>query len=231
MRAPSDTARDLLVRALVWEGNATMSSSRSYLRELATNNADAWARTTPDSKFAGEMRIETRNTIYDFKDGACTGVARGDRAFRSDPTTLVGMRFLGWLWAAEPGAGLREAWEPGAYAVLWRARRANEPTSCVALTSAAIAFSAVRRRSTPPPLRPRPKSMTRMNSLPPAPPTPTPQTLPRSIHTPVAPTPARVSVAPAPPLPRRTVPPPLPKRAMPPPLPPRASVSGSHASA
>ncbi len=207
-----------------------MSSNRSYLRELATNNADAWARTTPPTKFAGEMRIETRNTIYDFRDGACSGVTRGDRAFRSDPTTLVGMRFLGWLSAAEPGAGLREEWEPGSYAVLWRSRRTNEPTSCVALTSAATAFTAVRRRSTPPPLRPRPMSMTRMNAFPAAPPTPTPQTLPRSIHTPVAPTAPRVSAPPPPPL-RRTVPPPLPTRAAPPPLPNRASVTGSHASA
>jgi hypothetical protein len=217
----------------MWEGNATMSSSRSVLRELATNNADAWARTTFDSKFAGEMRIETRNTIYDFKNGACSGVTRGDRAFRTDPTTLIGMRFLGWLRPSEPNAGLRDEWEPGAYAVLWRPRRANEPTSCVALTSAAIAFSAVRRRSTPPPLHPRPKSMTRMNTIPPAPSTPTPSTLPRSTRPPVAPTPSRVSVAP-PPLPpaaRRTVPPPLPKRAAPPPLPKRANATGSHASA
>jgi hypothetical protein len=217
----------------VWEGNTTMSSSRTYLRELATNNADAWARTTFDSKFAGEMRIETRNTIYEFKDGACSGVTRGDRAFRTDPTTLIGMRFLGWLWAAEPNAGLREAWEPGAYAVLWRPRRANEPTSCVALTSAAISFSAIRRRSAPPPLRERPKSMTRMNTIPPAPATPTPATMPRSMHAPVAPTPSRVSVAP-PPLPpaaRRSVPPPLPRRTTPPPLPKRSNATGSYASA
>jgi hypothetical protein len=202
-----------------------MSSNRSYLRDLATNNADAWARTTPNSKFAGAMRIETQNTIYDFKDGACTGVTRGDRAFRSDPTTLVGMRFLGWLSAAEPVAGLREAWHPGAYAVLWRPRHAYEPTSCVALTSAVTAFTAV-RRSTPPTLNPGPKSMTRMNTVPPAPPTPTPATLPRVIHAPVAPTPARVSVAPPAP-PRRTVPPPLPRRALPPPLPKRASITAS----
>jgi hypothetical protein len=220
---------------------STMSASRTFRRELATTNADAWARATPASKFAGEMRVETRNTIYMFKDGACTGVTRGDRAFRADPTTLVGMRFLGWLADSDARAGLRDAWQPGAYAVLWRPRRANEAASSVALTSAVAAFTAV-RRSSPPPVRPRPKSMTRMNTFPPPLPTSASQPLPRSSHAPIAPTPARASASPPPlparrtvppPLPaRRTVPPPLPaRRTTPPPLPNRATATGSHASA
>jgi len=174
-----------------------MNDRRSYLKDLATQQADAWAASVSPSTFGGEMRIETKNTVYTFKDGACVSIARRDRAFKSDPTTIVGMRMVGWLYGDDPYAGLQHAWKPGAYAVLWRARAANETSASVALTSATTTMLAIRRQHTSPvPMRPPPLPQ---RSAPP-------------------PLPARASAMPRsapPPLPRSAPPP----RSSPPPLP------------
>jgi hypothetical protein len=139
-----------------------MDDKRTYLKDLATQQADAWAASASPSTFAGEMRVETRNTVYTFKDGACVSVTRKGNAFKSDPTAIVGMRMIGWLFHDDPYAGLQHAWRPGAYAVLWRSRGPGEASSAVALTSTTTTMLAV-RRTTPPPL---PRSSSRPPPLP-----------------------------------------------------------------
>lgn len=145
-----------------------MDERRSYLKDLATQQADAWAASTPPSAFGGEMRVETRNTVYTFKDALCVSVTRRDRAFRSDPTTIVGMRMLGWLVPDDLHAGLQASWRPGAYAVLWRARGPADATSSVALTSPTTTMLAIRRTNTMPPGRSVPPPLpARASSKPP----------------------------------------------------------------
>ena len=217
----------------------TMDARRTYLKDLATQLADAWAASATPAALSGDARVDTRNTNYVFKDGVCASITRRDRAWRSDPTEMIGMRLVGFLLHDDPYAGLQQKWRPGAYAVLWRARRAGDTHSSVALTSATTAMTverrafvppplparAVRRISTPPPLPARalqrpvspvsmviPKlpSMTRIN-VPTPPMTPTPTTQPHAV------TPLRA-------LGSRPIPPPLPARA-------RTGSSSSHQSA
>ena len=187
-----------------------MDQRRSYLKDLATKLADSWASSATPIAFSGQARVDTRNTSYRFEDGVCCSVTRNERTWRADSsadlTQMIGMRLVGWLLHDDPYAGLQQQWRPGAYAVLWRARRASDAHSSVALTSATTAMTATRRVSTPPPLParalqrpaspvsmviPKMPSLTRMH-VPPPPLTPTPTTQIRQMH--------RIS---PPPLPRR----------------------------
>ena len=200
----------------------TMDARRTYLKDLATQLADAWAASATPAALSGDARVDTRNTTYLFKEGVCTSVTRRDRAWRSDPTEMIGMRLVGFLLHDDPYAGLQQRWRAGAYAVLWRGRRTGDAHSSVALTSATTSMTAERRASSPPPLPSRalqrpvspvsmviPKipSMTRIN-VPTPPMTPTPTTQPHAV------TPLRA-------LRGRSIPPPLPARA-------RTGSSSSH---
>ncbi|HEY3817924.1 MAG TPA: hypothetical protein VGL81_12170 [Polyangiaceae bacterium] len=176
-----------------------MDERRAYLKQLASQSARRWSASPLPPSLAGETRIETRNTVYQLREGVCYEVSRheGAGAGRMHPSAFVGMRLVGWLMRDDPHAGIALEWKAGAYAVLWRPRQAHEEHSAVALTSTSHAFRAVARRlSTPPPLPraasrstllpqpvtppswipPVPASTTRLHlgQIPPAPETPTP---------------------------------------------------------
>jgi hypothetical protein len=201
-----------------------MDQRRTYLRDLATKLADAWAASATPTAFAGDVRADTRNTSYVFSDGVCSSVTRRDRdrAWRvdnADRGQLVGMRLVGWLLHDDPYAGLQQQWCPGAYAVMWRARGVGDTHSQVALTSATTAMTLTPRArarmataarvSTPPPLPSRALGVQR-----PAPPV--------SMVMPKVPSLTRMHVPPPPLTPtpttqirqtHRMIPPPLPQRA------------------
>jgi hypothetical protein len=180
-----------------------MNGRRAYLKELAARSARRWSTEPLPASLAGETRIETRNTVYQLRDGICYAVTRhaGAEGRGMHPSSFVGMRVVGWLTQNHPQAGLHLEWTPGSYAVLWRPRLPHEEHSAVALTSSSHAFRAVapsppelRRPSTPPPLpaaarstllprpatpaawlQPAPLSTTRVHAgqIPEPPPTPT----------------------------------------------------------
>jgi hypothetical protein len=127
-----------------------MTEKRAYLRNLATSSADAWGASPCPPSLQGETRVETRNTVYQFRDGVCFAVMRQDREWKTNPTALIGMRLVGWL-PRDLRGGLRPSWEPGAYAVLWRQRGAKDAASSVALTSSTRAFGSAAEAAAPPP--------------------------------------------------------------------------------
>jgi hypothetical protein len=202
-----------------------MDERRAYLKELASRSARRWGATPLPPTFAGETRIETRNTVYELHDGVCTRVTRREDAgaTRNHPSAFVGMRVVGWLMHEAPRAGISLEWRPGAYAVLWRPREDGEEHSAVALTSSTMAFRQIARTTLPPAARtlrlpalarpptpvsiipPPPPSMTRlhMSDVPPAPETPTPvrrtssvpPPLPARAYAGLRPSPARVAPA------------------------------------
>jgi hypothetical protein len=135
-----------------------MDERRYYLKDLASRQARLWGTAPLPPCYAGETRIETRNTVYEMLDGICQSAVRRDRApvSRSDPYAFVGMRVVGWLTREDPQGGLTLDWRPGAYAVLWRPRAEGEEHSAVALTSSTIGFKKAQRTAPPPILRPTP---------------------------------------------------------------------------
>jgi hypothetical protein len=197
-----------------------MDSRRAYLKDLAARSARAWGSTPLPPVFAGETRIETRNTIYQLRDGVCYAVNRNEEAGqgRAHPSAFVGMRIVGWLMREDPRAGISLDWRPGAYAVLWRSRAGSTEHSAVALTSSSSAFRVVARtvpaplpepsrQSAPPPatLRVPPPLVARAPAppsfAPPAPPSTTrmhPSVVPQPPDTP---TPLRRTASVPPPLP------------------------------
>lgn len=144
-----------------------MDTRRAYLKDLAARSARAWGNAPLPPAFAGETRIETRNTTYQLRDGICYAVHRNEDAGhgRAHPSAFVGMRIVGWLMREDPRSGISLEWRPGAYAVLWRPRADSAEHSAVALTSSSSAFRVV-ARTVPPPL-PQPPSR---SSAPPPPP-------------------------------------------------------------
>jgi hypothetical protein len=209
----------------VWE-EPIMDERRSFLKDLAARCSNDWSERKTADPFRGDARVETRNTIYQFKDGVCVSITRRDRPWTADPTVFIGMRIVGWLAFEDPRAGLIASWRPGAYAVLWRPRAEGEQHSSVALTSATNVYELKPgappvRRSVPPPLPPA----ARASSVPPPPPAKMPTKM-MSLQTP--PTMTRVNI----PQPPETPTPPMsrPPRSAPtsagrPPLPPRARPS------
>jgi hypothetical protein len=148
-----------------------MDSRRAYLKDLAARSARAWGAAPLPPSFAGETRIETRNTTYQLRDGICYAVHRNEDVGqgRAHPSAFVGMRIVGWLMREDPRSGISVEWRPGAYAVLWRQRSGSTEHSAVALTSSSSAFRVI-ARTVPPPL-PQPS---RQSAPPPPPDTPTP---------------------------------------------------------
>jgi hypothetical protein len=136
-----------------------MDERRAFLKSLAQRSADAWGAAAPEGALRGETRIETRNTIYQLRDGVCIGITRREsHGWRADPTVFIGMRVVGWLAYENPRAGITAAWRPGSYAVLWRQRRAKDVHSSVALTSASLSFEkadGAPKKAAPPPVPPR----------------------------------------------------------------------------
>src|SRR5260221_3684754 len=119
-----------------------LQNKRRYLHKLAAACAAAWREAPCQPEMRGGTRVETKNTVYRFRDGICISVTRQDGAWRSDPTALIGMKLVGWL-ARTPNAELANEWEPGAYAVLWRPREGADVPSSIGLTSAAHLFRLV----------------------------------------------------------------------------------------
>jgi hypothetical protein len=123
-----------------------MDERRAYLKQLAARSARRWSSAPLPPCFAGETGIETRNTAYLLRDGVCYAVTRhAGAAGAMSPSVFVGMRAVGWLMRDDPDSGIKQEWKPGAYAVLWRPRLANEEHSAVALTSTSLAFGALSR--------------------------------------------------------------------------------------
>jgi len=168
----------------------------------------------------GETRVETRNTVYRFRNGVCYSVKREEQAGRKDPQAFMGMRLVGWLWRDDPRSVLSLEWQPGAYAVLWKPGSAQGDRSAVALTSPSIAFRQVQPAApSPPPLRrvstPPPLPLAIQRAVLARPPTPPALPVPplastTRLHSSPVPTPPETPT----PLARRSsVPPPLPPRA------------------
>jgi hypothetical protein len=92
------------------------------------------------SAWLGELTVSTRNTVYKFANGICTGVHRaGQPNARSD---FLGMRLAGWLIDEDSAPHVSPTWRPGASAVLLRPGPIRD---AVALTSATTQI----RRSKP----------------------------------------------------------------------------------
>jgi hypothetical protein len=112
-----------------------MQARKALLKQLAT--APEWS-VTSRAAFGGETWLESRNTLYRFRDGVCLEVGCRDPGKAARARTLVGMRLVGWL--AGPNALLTTAWAPGACGVLWRPPDEKGEES-LAMTSRSIGFT------------------------------------------------------------------------------------------
>jgi hypothetical protein len=112
-----------------------MQARKALLQRLAmVSDWDSASRTA----FKGESWLESRNTLYRFRDGVCFEVGCREPRKAARAQELVGMRLVGWL-DRERSAFMHE-WQEGACAVMWRpaAPRAQE---AVALTSPTTVFA------------------------------------------------------------------------------------------
>ena len=133
-----------------------MDSRRTRLKELVARCGPLWEQTPLPESLAGESRIETRNTLYELRDGVCHSVHRDSVGGSFDPALFLGMRVVGWLPSGERGTTLSLQWQPGAHAVLWRPKTGPGDRSAIALTSPSVAFRQTAPcPSAPPPARPR----------------------------------------------------------------------------
>jgi hypothetical protein len=113
-----------------------------YMKRLAAGASCTWGTTPQPECFAGEKRIETRNTLYLLRDGVCQSTLQREcsNTTGTHKTDLVGMRLMGWVASDVHSAPLQLEWMLGMHAVLWRPRREGERHSVIALTSATLAF-------------------------------------------------------------------------------------------
>jgi hypothetical protein len=113
-----------------------------FMKRLASGASATWALTPMPDCFAGERRIETRNTVYLMRDGICQSTLRREflNSTGTHKTNLVGMRLMGWVASEVYSAPLQLEWALGMHAVLWRPRRPGERHSLIALTSPTLAF-------------------------------------------------------------------------------------------
>jgi hypothetical protein len=113
-----------------------------FMKRLASGASCTWGSTPLPECFAGERRIETRNTVYLLRDGVCQATQRREPSNNTGThkTDLVGMRLMGWVASEVQSAPLQLKWMLGVHAVLWRPRRPGERHSLIALTSATLAF-------------------------------------------------------------------------------------------
>ena len=111
-------------------------SNRQWLKQLAETKT--WMTAVGPLGLAGTHRLETRHTIYIFRDGVCVDVAR--RADEeSSAQSAIGMRVVGWLLDIEGQRRLVDRWLPGARAVMWRSATERAPSK-IALTSPSFGF-------------------------------------------------------------------------------------------
>jgi hypothetical protein len=114
----------------------TMQARKALLRRLATiRDWDAVDR----ADLEGESWLESRNTIYRFKDGVCFDVASRDPRKHARAGVLVGMRLVGWL--SGNGTVFTDAWCAGACALLWHPGREGAEDATMAMTSASTSFA------------------------------------------------------------------------------------------
>ena len=81
------------------------SDVRTLKQRLAARSARRWSATPLPECFAGETRIETRNTCYLLRDGVCHAVSRQQELRPGPmphPSEFVGMRVVGWLLRDAP---------------------------------------------------------------------------------------------------------------------------------
>lgn len=113
-------------------------SNRQWLKELAETKT--WMNAIGPLGLEGTHRLETRHTIYVFRNGVCVDVARRDCDDEiSSSDSAIGMRVVGWLLDIEGRRRLLERWLPGARAVMWRAATEKAPSK-IALTSPSFGF-------------------------------------------------------------------------------------------
>jgi hypothetical protein len=121
----------------------THEPRRDLLRRLASvTDWDQSRRTT----FEGECWVETRNTIYRFRDGVCFQVSCSDPRKKGRASVLVGMRLVGWLEGGAERSRLSYEWTPGASALLWRPEQ-DGGEEAMAMTSRTTAFTLGRSSS------------------------------------------------------------------------------------
>jgi hypothetical protein len=114
-----------------------MKARKALLKKLAA--VTDWESATR-ATLEGESWVETKNTLYRFRDGVCFAVACRDPGKSARSRIIVGMRLVGWLVGGAGKTRLAYAWEPGACAVLWRAGDAKQEEA-MAMTSATTAFT------------------------------------------------------------------------------------------
>mgnify|MGYP001550578525 FL=1 len=113
-------------------------SNRKWLKQLAETKT--WTTAIEPLGLAGSHRLETRHTVYIFRDGVCVDVARRNcDEEQSSADSAAGMRVVGWLLDIEGQRRLVERWLPGARAVMWRAPGEKTPGK-IALTSPSFGF-------------------------------------------------------------------------------------------
>jgi hypothetical protein len=114
-----------------------MQARKALLKKLAA--VTDWD-TAKRAALEGEAWVETRNTMYRFRDGVCFAVACRDPRKNARAGVIVGMRLVGWLVGTPGHVRLSYAWEAGACAVLWRpGEEARE--EAMAMTSPTKAFT------------------------------------------------------------------------------------------
>jgi hypothetical protein len=114
-------------------------SNRQWLKQLAATETKTWMSAVTPLGLDGTLRLETRHTIYVFRDGVCVDVARRGEDEVSGELTMIGMRVVGWLMEVEGSRRLLPRWIPGARAVLFRPPTDILPTR-IALTSTSYRF-------------------------------------------------------------------------------------------
>jgi len=120
-----------------------MDGRRALLKKLAS--VTDWDQ-TKRAAFDGECWVETRNTIYRFRDGVCFQVASTDPRKKGRASALVGMRLVGWVSGGESHSRLGYEWTEGAAALLWRPE-GEAGDEAMAMTSRTTAFTAGRSSS------------------------------------------------------------------------------------
>jgi hypothetical protein len=126
-----------------------MDGRKALLKRLAS--VTDWDQTTR-AAFEGECWVETRNTIYRFRDGVCFQVANRDPRKKGRASALVGMRLVGWVSETrseserEWHSRLGYEWTEGAAALLWRPQ-GEAGDEAMAMTSRTTAFTAGRSSS------------------------------------------------------------------------------------
>jgi hypothetical protein len=114
-----------------------MKARKALLKKLAT--VTDWD-TARRAALEGESWLETRNTLYRFRDGVCSAVACRDPRKNARSSVIIGMRLVGWLTGSAGRARLSYAWEEGACAVLWRPED-GATEEAMAMTSPTTAFT------------------------------------------------------------------------------------------